>query len=197
VTLSLGPAVAPETFASGLVSLQAVLEGPLRSGLALRTVPAPKRMAPWAFAVAGDVERDGEEVASGRFVVLHDPDGQEGWCGDTRVVALVEAQVEAEMGADPALSDVGWSWLLEALQDHGAAHAAAGGTVTRTLSKRFGQLEVMDPAELADTSEVEIRASWTAQPGPDGLDLGRHLMAWCDLLCSTAGLPPDGTVALR
>ena len=38
---------------------------------------------------AAEVERDGVEIGSGRFVVLHDPDGQEGWRGDTRVVAPV------------------------------------------------------------------------------------------------------------
>jgi len=191
VTLSLEPAAAPKAFAAGLVALQAALDGPLRRGLELRLVPAPKRMAPWAVAVAAEISRDGEDVASGRFVVLHDPDGQDGWSGDTRVVAFVEAQVESEMAADPALADVGWSWLLEALEERGARHCAAGGTVTRTVSKRFGQLE--DPA---DASEVEVRASWTALAGPAGLELGVHLLAWCDLLCSTAGLPPEGVAAL-
>ena len=119
--------------------------------------------------------------------MLHDPAGQDGWHGDTRVVAFVEAQVEAEMAADPALSYVGWSWLLEALEGRGAGHTAAGGTVTRTVSTRFGQIE-----EAEDVSEVEVRASWTALPGEDGLDLGGHLLAWCDLVRSTAGLPPPG-----
>lgn len=183
---------APEAFSAGLVSLGAALTGHGRDGLALRVVPAPKRMAPWSVAVAAEVSRGDHDVASGRFVVLHDPDGQDGWQGDTRVVAFVEAQVEAEMAADPALADVGWSWLLEALEDRGAAHASAGGTVTRTVSKRFGQLE-----DAEDASEVEVRASWTALPAPDGLRLGDHLLAWCDLLCSTAGLPPPGVAALH
>lgn len=197
------PVEAPEEFAAGLVHLQAVLDGPVRRGLSLRVVPAPRRMAPFSFAVAAEVSRDGDDVASGRFVVLHDPDGQDGWQGDTRVVAFVEAQVEAEMAADPALADVGWSWLLEALEQRGVAHRAAGGTVTRTVSKRFGALQDDgdDPAEDAaladDDSEVEVRASWTALAGDDGLALGGHLLAWCDLLCSTAGLPPDGVVALH
>ncbi len=95
------------------------------------------------------------------------------------------------MVADPALADVGWSWLLEALEQRAAGHRAAGGTVTRTVSKRFGEL-----SDGSDSSEVELRASWTALAGGDGLDLGRHLLAFCDLLCSTAGLPPDGVTAL-
>ena len=132
-------------------------------------------------------------MASGRFVVLHDPAGQDGWRGDTRVVAFVSADVEAEMAADPALAQVGWSWLTDALHDRAAAHTAAGGTVTRTVSCRFGQI-----SDAEEVSEVEIRASWTPIAEPDGtLDLTGHLLAWCDLLCATAGLPPPGVVALH
>jgi len=204
VTLQLEPQAPPEEFAAGLVSLHEVLDGTtgeLREGLSLSLVPAPRKMAPWSVAVAAEVLRDDDDVASGRFVVLHDPQGQDGWRGCTRVVALVEAQVEAEMAADPALGEVGWSWLLEALDARGALHTAAGGTVTRTVSQRFGvqrpgAAEQSEDGETED-SEVEVRASWTALPGPDGLQLGAHLLAWCDLLGSTAGLPPPGVRALH
>ena len=183
----------PEPFAAAVQALHAAVEAPGRPGVQLREVPGPKRLAPYSFAVAADVSRDGEEVASGRLVVLHDPAGQEGWRGDTRVVAFVSADVEAEMAADAALAQVGWSWLTESLQERGAAHTAVGGTVTRTVSSRFGQL-----AEPAEASEVEIRASWTALPdAAGGLDLSAHLGAWCDLLCATAGLPPAGVTSLR
>lgn len=180
----------PQAFTDALAPLHDVLADP-PEGLSLRLVPAPRKMAPWSVAVAAEVARDDDDVASGRFVVLHDPEGQDGWQGDTRVIAFVEAQVDAEMAADEALADVGWSWLQEALTARGARHTAAGGTVTRTVSRRFGRLEDHD-----DASEVEVRASWTALPGEGGLDLGRHLLAWCDLLRSTAGLPPPGVAAL-
>jgi len=200
VTLQLEPQAPPEAFAAGLLSLHEVLDAPrsrLRDGLSLRLVPAPRKMAPWSVAVAAEVLRGDDDVASGRFVVLHDPDGQDGWRGDTRVVALVEAQVEAEMAADPALGEVGWSWLLEALDERGALHTAAGATVTRTVSQRFGTQRSGAPDEAED-SEVEVRASWTAVPRQGrGLELGAHLLAWCDLLSSTAGLPPPGVTALR
>lgn len=194
MTLPLEPQVVPEPFRAALAGLRAAVADPGRPGLELSEVPGPKRLAPYAVAVAAEVlTGDGEQVASGRFVVLHDPDGQEGWRGDTRVVAFVSADVEAEMAADPALAQVGWSWLTDSLQDRGAAHTAAGGTVTRTVSCRFGQIEDDDEA-----SEVEVRASWTPLADADGtLDLGAHLRAWCDLLCATAGLPPPGVVALR
>ena len=133
------PAV-PARFAAATDAVRAVLDAHGRTGLVLSEVPAPRRLAPHALAVAAEVERDGEEVASGRFVVLHDPAGQEGWRGDTRVVSFVQADVEPEMAADPALAQVGWSWLSDALSGRGLRHTAAGGTVTRTVSVRFGQI---------------------------------------------------------
>lgn len=187
------PQELPEQFRAALEGLRAALTSHGRSGLELEEVPAPKRLAPYAVAVSAEVGRGDEQVASGRFVVLHDPQGQEGWRGDTRVVAFVSADVEAEMAADPALAQVGWSWLQDSLAERSAAHTAAGGTVTRTVSCRFGQIE-----DAEEVSEVEVRASWTPLPDTDGtMDLGVHLLAWCDLLCATAGLPPPGVVALR
>ena len=188
------PAPVPEQFRAALVGLRAAVAHPGRPGLRLEEVPAPKRLAPYAVAVSAEiVGGDDEQVASGRFVVLHDPEGQDGWRGDTRVVAFVSADVEAEMAADPALAQVGWSWLTDSLVERGAGHTAAGGTVTRTVSCRFGQIEDADEA-----SEVEVRASWTPLLDADGsMDLGVHLLAWCDLLCATAGLPPPGVVQLR
>lgn len=196
VTVQLEPTagpVAPEAFRVALASLNAAVLAAPRPGLVLHEVPAPRKLAPYSAAVAADISRGDDDIASGRFVVLHDPAGQDGWRGDTRIVAFVSAQVEPEMAADPSLGAVGWSWLTESLEGRGALHTAAGGTVTRTVSTRFGSL-----AEPEEASELEVRASWTALAGPtDSVDLGLHLLAWCDLLCATAGLPPPGVTALR
>jgi hypothetical protein len=113
-------------------------------------------------------------------VLLHDPDGQTVWEGDTRCVAYVPAAIDIEIASDPMLPSVGWSWLLDALAGADAQHRAAGGTVTRTTSERFGAL-----AEHPHAADVEIRASWT----PAG-DLAPHLVAFTELMCSAAGLPP-------
>jgi hypothetical protein len=103
-----------------------------------------------------------------------------------RVVTLIRAALDAEVGADPLLCEAAWSWVEEALDS--TPHHALGGTVTRVVSQSFGALAER-PAEV----EVEIRASWT----PDG-DLGDHLAAWAGVLCTAAGLPPlpDGVAAL-
>lgn len=184
----------PSVFARALEGLQRALREAERPGvLALHEVPAPRRLAPYSAAFSAEVLVDGEDVATGRFVVLHDPAGQPGWRGETRIVVFVSADVDAEMARDPALAEVGWSWLVDALEQRGARHTAAGGTVTRTASLTFGLVD--DPEE---TNEVELRASWSPLPDPDGaLDLAVHLLAWCDLLCLTAGLPPAGVTALR
>ena len=111
-----------------------------------------------------------------------DPEGHESWHGQTRLVAYVRADLDPEMAGDPLLASVGWSWLLEALNQHGAQFTAAGGTVTRASSESFGAL-----SEQRATAELEVRASWS--PLED--DLSAHLAAWCDLLCYVAGLPPE------
>jgi hypothetical protein len=193
VTVQLEPPSTPEAFTQALASLTAAMASARRSGLSLHEVPGPRKLAPYSTAVAAEVHRGDDEVASGRFVVLHDPAGQDGWRGDTRIVAFVSAEVEPEMAADPSLGAAGWSWLTDALAGRGAPHTAVGGTVTRTSSTRFGALAAPEEA-----CEVEVRASWTALPGPDGvIDLGEHLHAWCDLLCATAGLPPPGVASIR
>jgi len=87
------------------------------------------------------------------------------------------------------LGAVGWSWLMDALEHHDAPYVSEAGTVTRVVSESFAGLD-----DREATVEMEIRASWT----PMGPDLGIHLQAWADLLCTIAGLPPlpEGVVAL-
>jgi hypothetical protein len=127
-------------------------------------------------------------VASGRLVLLYDPDGVEAWDGVLRLVAFVTAELEADMATDPLLPEVGWSWLTDALTERGADHTAVGGTVTQTTSTRFG--DVHGPRTSV---ALELRASWTARTD----DLGPHLLAFVDLLCAAAGLPPEGVTVLK
>ena len=182
----------PDPFAELRATLEAILPTAGRPGLVLREVPAPRRLAPHAVAWGAEVLRAQIEVAHGRLVILHDPEGQDGWHGQTRVVAFVSADVESEMAQDAALAAVGWQWLTESLGGRGATYLAAGGTVTRTVSCRFGELQQPD-----ENSELEIRASWTAVADAQGrLDLGLHLLAWCDLLAAASGLPPPGVTGL-
>jgi len=163
----------------------------VRDDIAFEDCPAPKRLAPYAAAVAATVYRDGVEAGTGRLVLLYDPDGQQGWTGTFRFVAQVHADVDPEMAADPLLGEVGWSWLTDALDLHAAGYSAASGTVTRVITEGFGAKEDEPPA-----TGFELRASWS--PAEDD-DLGGSVAAWCDLIAAAAGLPaqPPGTRALR
>ncbi|AKU18994.1 DUF3000 domain-containing protein [Luteipulveratus mongoliensis] len=166
----------------------------LRPEVRLTEVPAPSRIAPYSLALTAEVlpthnAEDEDELASGRFVLLHDPDGPEPWEGTWRIVTFVRAELEPETATDPMLGAVGWSWLTDSLAAVGATYVADAGTVTRVVSESFAGLE-----ERAPSVEMEVRASWT----PTDNDLSIHLEAWGALLCTVAGLPPlpDGVVAL-
>ena len=157
-------------------------------------MPAPSRIAPYAVAMSAEVISSGalgggDELASGRFALLYDPSEPEPWNGVWRAVTFARAVFDPELANDPMLGAVGWSWLKEALENREAIHTADAGTVTRVVSESFAGL-----VDRGATVEMEIRASWT----PGGPNLGVHLQAWADLLCTVAGLPPlpEGVVAL-
>jgi hypothetical protein len=175
------PAAAPEAFRRAVRDL---LSASWRPELAVEEIPAPQRIAPFSAAITADVLVGGEEVGSGRLVLLHDPAGNPAWEGTFRCVTFARADVDPEMVTDPLLATVGWSWLTDALAAHGAAYGVPSGTVTSVASESFGGM-----AEEAARAEVEIRASWTAQL-VEGRGLTPHLAAWAELLCTTAGLPP-------
>ncbi|NUT35086.1 MAG: DUF3000 domain-containing protein [Hamadaea sp.] len=188
----------PDVFTRAVEALRAA---PARREIALEEVGAPTRLAPYAHALGATVLRDGEEVATGRLILLHDPAGHEAWQGTMRLVTYVTAELEPEYASDPLLPQVGWSWLVDALDAHVGrgrdGYIAIGGTVTQTLSTRFGELareSVSDEGEPTQptAADLEIRASWT----PLGSNLDDHMLAWCTLLSSTAGLPPEGVTAL-
>jgi hypothetical protein len=160
-----------------------------RAEVSLIEVPAPQKLATFAFAFSADVSNgligDGEdEVANGRFVLLHEPGGQATWDGEFRCVTFVSADVDAVMQEDPLLPEVGWSWFLESLERNQCAFNAPSGTVTRVSSASFGKLSPRN-----DDAEIEIRASWTpiiTEPQ----ELMKHIESWCNLISEVAGLPP-------
>jgi hypothetical protein len=154
-----------------------------RPEIVLSNVKAPQRLAPWSFAVSAEGSGPGDELASGRLILLHDPDGVASWDGVLRVVVYVRAELDVELATDPLLPEVGWSWLTDALGNSGAAYRALGGTVTLTSSARFG--DISGPPR---TDDLELRASWTAADA----SLAAHGEAFCELIASTIGLPPVG-----
>ncbi|MEV7886582.1 DUF3000 domain-containing protein [Streptomyces sp. NPDC002817] len=176
---------APPLFRAAVDALRAAR---LRPQIEVEPTRAPQRLAPFAYALEAAVVDGDQDLADGRLVLLHDPDGHDAWRGMFRLVTLVRAELEPEMAADPLLPDVCWSWLTGALQARGLACGEPSGTVTRASSHYFGGL-----AERPAASQIEIRASWTPREGLGGVpDTAGHLAAWCDLLAQVAGLPPAG-----
>jgi hypothetical protein len=174
-------------------------ESKTRSEITFEEVPAPQRLAPYAIAFSVDVSAgftsnnsaEVDDVATGRFVLLHDPAGQEAWEGEFRAVTFVRSAIEDELQSDPLLTDVAWSWVGESLDSAAAEFTSASGTVTRVSSASYGQLSEKD-----QSSEIEIRASWT----PTRADsLIGHLHGWIKLIETVSGLTPiaEGVSALK
>jgi hypothetical protein len=175
----------PEEFRLAVKQLR---DARLRPEILCEEMPAPQRISPFSAALSADVLIAGNEVGGGRLVLLYDPAGNDAWAGTLRCVAYARADIDPDMVTDPLLSGVGWSWLTESLEAHGAEYAAPSGTVTRVASESFGGMSD-EPA----TAEIEVRASWS----PVGV-LTPHVEAWGDLMCTAAGLPPvpAGVVAM-
>jgi len=188
----------PSAFAKALEELS---HAKVRKELKFTEIPAPGRLAPFALALSGEVVdtvspdhgphgqeigrtpflQSQEQLATGRFILLFDPAGQELWDGQFRIVTYVRARLDHDMGQDAMLASVAWSWLEDSLREREAFHHLAGGTATRVISESFGNLRGEQ-----DHIDIELRASWS----PDSEDLGPHLSAWADLVCTFAGLPP-------
>lgn len=190
-----GAGAAPAEFREAVATMHAAR---LRPEVLCEEMPAPQRIAPWASALSADVTVDGVDVGTGRIILLHDPAGNDAWAGTFRCVAYARAEVDLDLITDPMLADVGWSWLTEALAEHGASYVAASGTVTRVATESFGGM-----ADEGGTAQIEIRASWTPVVSDDApdlapLDLAPHVEAWGELLCTAAGLPPvpDGVAVM-
>ena len=77
-----------------------------RPELTVDDEPPPRRLAPQAVAFAATVESAGREIGWGRFVLLYDPAGQDGWVGSFRVIAYVRADLEPDIAQDMARLDI-------------------------------------------------------------------------------------------
>ena len=173
---------APAIFEQAVASIRAAVTRP---ELAVTEISAPSRLAPHAFALAADLSSRrhaaDSELGTGRFVLLYDPSMPDAWGGVFRVVCFAQAPLETDIGLDPFVADVAWSWLVDALDDRGARYIAASGTATKIISTGYGEL-----AAQGDGAQLEIRASWTPLEG----DIRAHVEGWGELLCMLAGLPP-------
>ena len=159
-----------------------------RAEFVLQEAPAPQRLAPFTVAMTADMADPESDLVSGRFVLLHDPDGVDEWEGSFRAVVFVRAELEGDQREDELLHDVGWSWVTEALAERKCSVSQVGGTVTRTTGRSFGTM-----GDRPVDGYVEIRASWTPSEDDTGAlvdDIADHAGAWLDLMAHAAGMPP-------
>jgi Protein of unknown function (DUF3000) len=207
--------VAEDEFRQAVAELEAGLAAQRQSRpeLSFEEEPAPRRLAQFAYAVAASVPGGGgdgppvgtappperavmdAEIGSGRFVLLFDAAGQDGWDGKYRIISYVRAELEPEMATDPLINAVGWSWLTEALDLRTTGYRKISGTVTTVMTQGFGGKQ-----DEPNSTGFELRASWSpvlAETGSASLD--GHVAAWCDTVCTAAGLPPltPGVAPLR
>ncbi|HZQ31333.1 MAG TPA: DUF3000 domain-containing protein [Mycobacterium sp.] len=184
--------VEPAQFKDAVAAMNAA---EVRPEIELGPIRPPQRLAPFSYALGAEVRHPDAAVvpeqsegdAFGRLILLHDPEGAEAWDGTMRLVAYIQADLEASEAIDPLLPEVAWSWLVDALNSREGQATALGGTVTATTSVRYG-----DIAGPARAHQLELRASWTAITP----ELGVHVQAFCEVLEHAAGLPPVGVTDL-
>lgn len=179
---------APEIFRQ---AVDAMAEAQVRTEISLGPIRPPQRLAAYSYALGlevvppdtDDVPEFSDGDAFGRLILLHDPAGDSAWQGTLRLVAYIQADVEAAMASDPFLPQVAWSWLTDALDRTRSGYTALGGTVTCTSSVRYG--EISGPPQ---SHQLELRASWT----PHSADLTDHVEALAAVLAEAAGMLPEG-----
>ncbi|GAA3432066.1 hypothetical protein GCM10018954_016680 [Kutzneria kofuensis] len=145
----------PALFRQAVEALRSVRPRP---EVELAEVRAPQRLAPWSFAFSARANGPADEVATGRLVLLHDPDGEDAWGGVLRVVTFVRAELDAELAVDPLLPAVAWSWLTDALGLVGEVDGAG----------RHRHAELLGP----------VSATSPARPAPTTWSCGRRGPRW-------------------
>ena len=177
-------------------AIDAMLSATVHPSIELGPIRPPQRLAPYSYAIGAEVKHpDSDSIpeqsegdAFGRLILLYDPNGDEAWNGTLRLVAYIQADLDAALAADPLLPEVAWSWLVDALESRSEPLNALGGTVTATSSVRYG-----DIAGPPRAHQLELRASWTAVNAA----LAPHVEAFGEVLAYAAGLPPAGITELR
>lgn len=175
----------PRTFRDAVASLRSWRPD---EHVVISEITAPANIAPHSFALSAVAKRPGQSEATGKLVLLHDPQPQTSWRGNLRLVSFLRVNTDHSTDADQTLAVIAWSWLEDGLKLASAPHLALGGTVTCTADTRFGELR--DPADgnvHATDVGLEVRASWTAPT----TELTTHLWAWCLQLAAAVQLSPE------
>ena len=168
----------PAEFTDALLTLR---HAAYDSHVKVSEIPAPHGIAPFSAAIrmdCGSLEDNSHSGGSGRLVILYDPQEQPGWQGRFRLVTMLSAHVDVDLVTEPLADQVCWSWFTDFLTQADASFFQAAGSVTRSHSASFGELE-----KRSESAEMELRASWT----PLENDLAPHAGAISRLLAMMSG----------
>lgn len=168
----------PAEFTDALLTLR---HATYDSHVKVSEIPAPHGIAPFSAAIrmeCGSLEDNSHSGGSGRLVILYDPQEQPGWQGRFRLVTMLSAHVDVDLVTEPLADQVCWSWFTDFLTQADASFFQAAGSVTRSHSASFGELE-----KRSESAEMELRASWT----PLENDLAPHAGAISRLLAMMSG----------
>ena len=126
----------PRTFRDAVASLRSWRPD---EHVVISEITAPANIAPHSFALSAVAKRPGQSEATGKLVLLHDPQPQTSWRGNLRLVSFLRVNTDHSTDADQTLAVIAWSWLEDGLKLASAPHLALGGTVTCTADTRFGE----------------------------------------------------------
>lgn len=168
----------PAEFTDALLTLR---HAAYDSHVEVSEILAPHGIAPFSAAIrmdCGSLEDNSHSGGSGRLVILYDPQEQPGWQGRFRLVTMLSTHVDVDLVTEPLADQVCWSWFTDFLTQADASFFQAAGSVTRSHSASFGELE-----KRSESAEMELRASWT----PLENDLAPHAGAISRLLAMMSG----------
>ena len=92
--------VEPAQFRTAVAAMNAAT---VRPEIELGPIRPPQRLAPYSYALGAEVRHPETAVvpersegdAFGRLILLHDPEGAEAWDGTMRLVAYIQADLDA------------------------------------------------------------------------------------------------------
>lgn len=169
----------PEDFISALMSIKSC---PIPQWLHVKEIPLKPTIAPYCAGITAHTTPADDEYADGKFILLFDPNTQEGWDGTFRIITMFSTILTKDLLEEHLITQVAWSWLGEALESTNAKYCNLTGTVTKHNTDAFGGLVLKD-----QQGKIQIRASWSPVFSNSNIDLEQHFKAFSSMLETLSG----------
>ena len=169
----------PADFVSALLSIKSC---PIPKWLHVKEIPLKPTIAPFCAGITAHTTPTDEEHAEGKFILLFDPNTQEGWNGTFRIITMFSTNLTTDLLEEHLITQVAWSWLGESLESANAKYCNLTGSVTKHHTDAFGGLVLQD-----QQGKIQIRASWSPVFDTENIDLAQHFKAFCNMLETLSG----------